>query len=73
MVDLGLVSDSSTVSHHLLIFLFLKAFERVMSLFQIFTGLFFSNLFVNHKFTDIFFCRGIYDFFENFDFCCDGK
>ena len=56
------------MSHPLLIFLFLKAFERVTGLFQIFTGLFFSNLFVNHKFTSVFFCRGIPDFSEKFWF-----
>ena len=60
--------------HHLLIFLFsLKAFERVTGLFQIFTGLFFSNLFVNYIFIGVFFCGGISDFSENFDSCCDGK
>ena len=61
------------MSHPLLIFLFLKAFERVIGLFQIFTGLFFSNLFMNHIFTSVFFCRWISYFSENFDSSYDGK
>ena len=67
------------MSHPLLIFLFLKAFIRVTSLFQIY--IFFLLVwccgwkigFVNHKFTGVFFCREIFDFSENIDSCCDGN